>query len=302
MRFFTMAFCFISLPLIAQNNRSFVATFGNDANNCTAGSECRSFTRALAVTNAGGEVIAINSGGFGPFFVTKAVTVAAAPGVRASITSSSSDAIDVIATINDDVILDGLTIFASPVHSGISGSAYRTLSIEHCSISGGNFDVVIQGAGGSFATISDTVARNAGGYGVAVLSHAAIIRSRIEGCNNAGLYVQDGSSDDGKVSTVDLVSVRNAYGVFVTCTAANHSVTANLDRAMLSENVNDGLNVDAAVGSAIGRISNSSVTDNGNYGLVQIDVASAIESLGNNFLSGNFTSNEGGSVTILGGH
>src|ERR1700681_1865448 len=67
-----------ALPSLAQNPRSFVATTGNDANTCTRNNECRTFARALAVTNAGGEVIAIDSGGFGPFYVSQAVTVAAA--------------------------------------------------------------------------------------------------------------------------------------------------------------------------------------------------------------------------------
>ena len=38
---------FVALTASAQNNRSFVSTSGSDANTCTPGSECRSFTRAI---------------------------------------------------------------------------------------------------------------------------------------------------------------------------------------------------------------------------------------------------------------
>src|SRR5579871_1161487 len=68
----------------AQNNRSFVATTGNDANTCSASAYCRTFTRALAVTNSGGEIVVVNSGGYGPATITQAVVITAI-GIDASI-------------------------------------------------------------------------------------------------------------------------------------------------------------------------------------------------------------------------
>src|SRR5579871_4546372 len=46
------------------NNRSFVATTGNDANNCTESAYCRTLAAALTVTNPGGEIIVVTSGGW----------------------------------------------------------------------------------------------------------------------------------------------------------------------------------------------------------------------------------------------
>src|SRR5438876_10812064 len=47
--------------------RSFVsANHGNDANPCTVTLPCRNFAAAIAQTMAGGEVIALDSGGHGP--------------------------------------------------------------------------------------------------------------------------------------------------------------------------------------------------------------------------------------------
>src|SRR5207245_3489392 len=100
----------IASGAFAQNNRSFVATFGNDANNCPPGSECRSFTRALAVTKTGGEILAISSGGYGVVSIGKAITVMGAPGVAASLTVTSGHGIDVAAGPNDRVVLHGLNI------------------------------------------------------------------------------------------------------------------------------------------------------------------------------------------------
>lgn len=47
----------LTLRALAQNNRSFVATFGSDASDCTASANCRTFARALAVTNSGEEIL-----------------------------------------------------------------------------------------------------------------------------------------------------------------------------------------------------------------------------------------------------
>src|SRR5262252_8898131 len=65
--------------------RVFVASYGNDANPCTFGSPCKTFQQAVNVVDAGGEVTAIDSAGFGPIAITKAVTITSPAGVEASI-------------------------------------------------------------------------------------------------------------------------------------------------------------------------------------------------------------------------
>jgi hypothetical protein len=62
-------FLFSAAAASALNNRSAVSVSGNDVNPCTTVSPCRSFVAAVAATNAGGEVIAIDSGGYGPFVI-----------------------------------------------------------------------------------------------------------------------------------------------------------------------------------------------------------------------------------------
>src|SRR6266550_2086250 len=85
----------VSSAALAQNNRSAVSVNGSDANLCTTTAPCRSFTAALAHTNPGGEVIAFDSGGYGPFTITQAVTVAGASGIHAAITVASGNGIEV---------------------------------------------------------------------------------------------------------------------------------------------------------------------------------------------------------------
>jgi hypothetical protein len=62
----------------AQVNRSFVSTNGSSANvatNCQKPAPCRFWNEGLAVTNAGGEIVALDSGGFGSATVTKSIVL-----------------------------------------------------------------------------------------------------------------------------------------------------------------------------------------------------------------------------------
>ena len=57
----------------AQTIRTYVSTRGSDANPCTRGAPCLTFQGALAKTTAGGEILALNSGDFGPVTITQSV-------------------------------------------------------------------------------------------------------------------------------------------------------------------------------------------------------------------------------------
>src|SRR5438067_11312068 len=77
--------------------RTFVASSGNDANPCTRDLPCRSFATAIASTSPNGEVVALDSAGYGPFTVTQSVAIIGAPGVHAAITVPSGNGIAVSA-------------------------------------------------------------------------------------------------------------------------------------------------------------------------------------------------------------
>src|SRR5438309_4396899 len=91
--------------------RSFVsANHGNDANPCTVTLPCRNFAAAIAQTVAGGEVVVLDSGGYGPVTIGSSIALIAPPGVYAGITAFSGDAITIIAGASDVVTLRGLTL------------------------------------------------------------------------------------------------------------------------------------------------------------------------------------------------
>ena len=83
---FVLATMFVCSTLTHGQQRTFVASTGNDANNCSRANPCRNFQRAHDVVAAGGEVIALDSAGFGTVNINKSVTISG-EGVRAAIST-----------------------------------------------------------------------------------------------------------------------------------------------------------------------------------------------------------------------
>src|SRR2546428_4511889 len=100
---------FFAVNAFALAPRTFVSTSGNDVNPCSRPAPCRSFAAAIAVTSPAGEVIALDSGGYGPVTINIAVTLVSPAGVYAAITAQAGQAITVDAGSNI-VTLRGLTL------------------------------------------------------------------------------------------------------------------------------------------------------------------------------------------------
>src|SRR6516225_632830 len=91
--------------------RVFVASYGSDSNPCTFGSPCKTFQHAHDVVDAGGEVTAIDSAGFGPISITKAVTITSPDGVEAGVVAAAGgNPITINAQPSDAIVLRGLTL------------------------------------------------------------------------------------------------------------------------------------------------------------------------------------------------
>src|SRR5687768_11244034 len=100
----------------ALPHRAFVsAERGDDLNtrsNCSVAQPCRNFTAAMDIVRAGGELIALDSGGYGPLTITKGLTVTGPSGVYIAISPQGlgTAAITVSTANNETVLLRGLTL------------------------------------------------------------------------------------------------------------------------------------------------------------------------------------------------
>jgi hypothetical protein len=93
----------------------------NTASNCALAAPCRSFGAAIGVTNAGGEIIVLDSAGYGPVAITKSVSIISPPGIYAGVSVLSGQGIT-INTAGVEVTLRGLTVNGQ---GGSVGFAHR---------------------------------------------------------------------------------------------------------------------------------------------------------------------------------
>jgi len=75
----------ISPALAATAQRTFVASHGKDTDPCSLALPCRSFNAAIAQTNPGGEVVILDTAGYGPMVINKSIKVIGPSGVYGGI-------------------------------------------------------------------------------------------------------------------------------------------------------------------------------------------------------------------------
>lgn len=127
----------------AQSQRTFVASYGDDASaSCSLALPCRSFNAAIAKTNPNGEVIILDTAGYGPMTITKALKVIGPAGVYGgiSVITAGSTGVTINAGNSDVVILRGLDVSGLGGQYGIDIQNAGAVHIEKTSVS--NFGTV----------------------------------------------------------------------------------------------------------------------------------------------------------------
>jgi hypothetical protein len=271
--------------------RTFVSGLGNDGNPCSRAAPCRTFTQALTLTNSGGEVVVLDSAGYGAFAISQAVPVQAPPGVYAGISVFSGDGITITAGGSDTVILRGLTVNNQGSNgNGISFNTGGTLHIERCVVNGfaaANGAGVLFGGAGKLEVKDSIMRGNNNGIAVAPVSGIALASAdhvRLEG-NTQGLQANDGS----KVNVSNSVVSNNGTG-FQAISFVSHA-ELNIENCIVSGNSADGVVADSlSTGLATVRVSDTTVANNGT-GLNNF--FSVVLSRGNNTVEGNTTNTSG---------
>jgi hypothetical protein len=297
------ALAVVSTAANAASQRTFVTSFGNDANPCTLVAPCRSFRVAVDAVAAGGEVIALDSGGYGPFNVSKSVTVSAAPGVYAGITVNLplDLGVAIAAGATDIVALRNLTIFRPPTNDGLFGifaTAVGKLYLENIHVSGFvalGFGGVWFQSGGTLTVANSVMEGNF--YGVRVIppdgsTATVVVRDTQLTANDYG-YSQDytGTGITHATITRTNASANSQIGFLMNHTATDRMV---LESCVASENGLAGV----SQGSGFLVLSGNSITGNGTG--VQITGGTA-QTRGNNTIVQNAMDVDGVLTPIAGG-
>jgi PASTA domain len=98
-----------SPPASAQATRTWVSGVGDDVNPCSRTAPCKTWAGAISKTAVGGEIDAMDDGGFGAVTITKAITINGG-GHLASALANGTDGIIINAPATAQVVLRGIDI------------------------------------------------------------------------------------------------------------------------------------------------------------------------------------------------
>jgi Divergent InlB B-repeat domain/Right handed beta helix region len=224
------------------------ATLGNDANPCTRISPCMTFAAALAQTTAGGEIVVMDPGDFGPVTITEAVSITNDAGVGGTMPAPGTSGIVVSAGAGDMVYLRGLT-FDGLNASGTSGIVFSSgarLQIENCTVQDFTTSgITLSPGAGSAATPllivrNTTILNNATGIlirptgGIAV--NAVLRWLHIDSNTGEGLRV-DGTGGSGAINAIitdSTASLNGSNGIDAASGPGNATVIVQRVTAVLN--------------------------------------------------------------------
>lgn len=269
----------------AQASRTWVSGVGDDANPCSRTAPCKTFAGAISKTAAGGEIDALDPGGFGAVTITKAITIDGGGGQVASVLVSGTNGIVVQANASTDVvILRNLRI--NGIGSGINGVLFnsgKALGIENCAIFGfTGSGINIAGTGGR-VWIHGSSSNNNTGNGLTVsasaLTTVEVDRSHFS-LNSFGVL----AGNNSRIALTNSTASSNTFGVVAQPSAGTGEM--NIQNSTISNNTNTGITSGGGGGTATIRIAGNSVFGNSSAGMV-VGSGGSILTYNNNFNSGS---------------
>ena len=252
--------------------RTFVASYGlaaNTAFNCSIAKPCRAFSEAISVTDPAGEVVVLDSAGYGPVSIAHSVSIIAPAGVYAGVSVLSGDGISVGATAADKIILRGLTINGQGGARGIVFLTGGQLVIDRCTVSGMTGNGIELGIASGATTIVETATERNGGNGIEFVDRPTGISTgvvtSVRSSNNVNRGLRTGAGS--QVSVTSSVFQRNGNGGVWAFTGTTNAAPGKLDltRSVVSDNGTEGVVVVVQFGAATfiqALISENVITDN----------------------------------------
>jgi hypothetical protein len=295
----------LATPAQATVQRAHVsAAYGVDSNtafNCDAVHPCRFFQAATTVVSSGGEVVALDSGGYGTVNITQSISLIAPTGVYAGISVFPGANGITIATAGVNVTLRGLTINGMGGDYGILMTNGAGLKVIDCNIQGftNQYTAGISINAAANVLISDVVTSN-NNNGILLDGGANVEITRATAVANAshGIAIGGSGGPSGNATTMaaisdSIASQNGAVAFFVegrnTSNGGFSGMCASCTRIMAiinSKASDNNVGMAAESAGATLTVSGSLSVKNRFYGFYQYST-SVFRSAGNNVLSDN---------------
>jgi hypothetical protein len=243
----------------AQATRTWVSGVGDDANPCSRTAPCKTFAGAISKTAAGGEIDALDAGGYGAVTITKSITIDGS-GAMASILASGTTGITINITDPADtaktVRIRRLSINGAPPKSagiqGIRVVAANKVFIEDTVIDGfTQHGITVETAAAAQVFVKGTTIRNNAGNGINAVSGGSqmVIRDSDVVSNGSGLF-----SEKSEITAVGCTVAHNSTGI-----QAGGGATIRLSEVTVVNNVTG---LAATAGGAIVSFNNNVIHGN----------------------------------------
>lgn len=200
----------------------------NTATGCTPAAPCRTFQAAMKVTDPNGEVVVLDSGGYGGANITQSVSLIAPSGVFAGISVPANSTGVLIHKAGINVVLRGLTINGQAgSERGILMTAGSKLTVENCEIS--NLFSGISVVGPVIVRITDTTVRGNVIFGIQLNdgTRSTITRTTVTDNGSFGIATELGSAQNA-ITTTDIAdsTITNSGVAGVTAISRSDLATA----------------------------------------------------------------------------
>lgn len=244
-----------STAAAAPVQRTFVSTGGSDVNACSVTLPCRSFGAAITQTLDNGEIIVLDSGGYGPVVINKSIEIIAPPGVYAGITASAGTGIQIVSPAQN-VAIRGVAINGLGTGQfGIDVQFGAQITVERCRIANFTQDGV-RFTGATVLVLRDSDIRENGGGGLNITTGSHTIERSTFRHNATGVNVNGSAT----VALSDPVVVANlVVGVRIADTSL-----VTITGGQISNNAGHGVHLDGNVASAFTRVAIDGTTISNN--------------------------------------
>ncbi len=278
-------------PLVAQAqaSRTWVSGVGDDANPCSRTAPCKTFAGAISKTAAGGEIDALDPGGFGTVTITKAITIDGTP-FQAGVLAAGVNGIVVTAGTSDIVVLRGLSIQGQGTGlDGIKVTSVGSLFVEDSVVDGfrgsPGHGIDFEPSAGAELYVTNTVIRNNSASGIFAKSPGGISSISVDGTRFDNNAIGVNAQDNTRVTVRDGV-VTNNTTAGVAAQAAAGTAEVNLESVVASLN---GLGLSAGGSGVTGTIRMTNVTVVNNTVGIFAGAGGTVLSFVNNRIAGNGT-------------
>jgi hypothetical protein len=222
-------------PAHADSDRTFVSGLGDDLSTCTRAAPCKTFAGAIDKTNAGGDVVVVDAGGYGAFTIQKSIGIIS-EGTFGGILGGAPGVL--IDAPGANVVLHGLMLEGLGTGAGIRVTAAATVHIRKCLIKGFKQGLVVETTSSTRVFVSDcAISGHNDGVVVKVtgLGSAGVVLDRVQVVLNSAI----GIGVDGELARITLNAstiTGNQTGLKVT----NKGQIASYQNKVLTANSTNG--------------------------------------------------------------